>query len=68
VSEQLRKPVKPVRPRNHCNRCGLNWTQRKPEDGKPRECPECHKRNWSDPPDEHPNPNQEAAPQARMSA
>jgi hypothetical protein len=60
-----KKPPKEVT-RNHCNRCGFNWTQRRPEDGKSRECPECHKRNWSAPPDEY--PNEEAATQATMSA
>jgi predicted Zn-ribbon and HTH transcriptional regulator len=38
--------------RRHCNRCGYEWNQRNPQDGSPRECPDCHSRNWADAPDD----------------
>jgi predicted Zn-ribbon and HTH transcriptional regulator len=32
-----------------CLHCGHHWRQRKPEYGKPRECPHCKNPRWDQP-------------------
>lgn len=32
----------------HCNRCGYDWTPKKDNVEKIRQCPKCHSRNWNE--------------------